>query len=44
MFIMAPFAAGLLVYWITNNTLSIAQQWFLYRAHPQLKTPAAVAK
>ncbi|HEX7782447.1 MAG TPA: membrane protein insertase YidC [Sphingobium sp.] len=40
MFIMAPFAAGLLVYWITNNTLSIAQQWFLYRAHPQLKTPA----
>src|SRR3546814_18196572 len=26
MFIMAPFAAGLLVYWITNNCLSIAQQ------------------
>lgn len=34
MFIMAPFAAGLLVYWITNNMLSIGQQWFLYRRHP----------
>ncbi|MGV3769538.1 MAG: YidC/Oxa1 family membrane protein insertase, partial [Sphingobium phenoxybenzoativorans] len=41
MFIMAPFAAGLLVYWITNNMLSIAQQWFLYRSHPQLKEAAA---
>ncbi|PZU09413.1 MAG: membrane protein insertase YidC [Sphingobium sp.] len=34
MFIMAPFAAGLLVYWITNNCLSMAQQWWLYRKHP----------
>jgi YidC/Oxa1 family membrane protein insertase len=41
MFIMAPFAAGLLVYWITNNLLSIAQQWFLYRSNPVLKEPAA---
>jgi YidC/Oxa1 family membrane protein insertase len=31
MFIMAPFAAGLQLYWITNNLLTIAQQWFLYR-------------
>ena len=41
MFVMAPFAAGLLVYWITNNCLSMAQQWFLYQRHPQLKTAAA---
>lgn len=40
MFVMAPFAAGLLVYWITNNLLSIAQQWFLYKTHPV--APAAV--
>ncbi|MCP1468893.1 YidC/Oxa1 family membrane protein insertase [Sphingobium sp. OAS761] len=44
MFIMAPFAAGLLVYWITNNCLSMAQQWWLYKRHPQLNTPAAAAK
>ena len=30
-FIMAPFAAGLQLYWITNNLLTIAQQWHLYR-------------
>jgi YidC/Oxa1 family membrane protein insertase len=30
-FIMAPFAAGLQLYWMTNNLLTIAQQWFLYR-------------
>jgi YidC/Oxa1 family membrane protein insertase len=41
MFIMAPFAAGLLVYWITNNCLSMAQQWFLYKRHPQLSTATA---
>jgi YidC/Oxa1 family membrane protein insertase len=33
MFIMAPFAAGLMVYWITNNVLSIAQQWWLYKKY-----------
>ena len=32
-FIMAPFAAGLQLYWITNNLLTIAQQWFLYRKY-----------
>lgn len=41
MFIMAPFAAGLLVYWITNNCLSMAQQWWLYRRHPVLSTASA---
>ncbi|HWJ60167.1 MAG TPA: membrane protein insertase YidC [Sphingomicrobium sp.] len=29
--IMAPFAAGLQLYWMTNNVLTIAQQWWLYR-------------
>lgn len=42
MFIMAPFAAGLLLYWITNNILSIGQQQWMYRKYPALKT--AIAK
>jgi YidC/Oxa1 family membrane protein insertase len=29
--IMAPFAAGFQVYWVTNNLLSILQIWFLNR-------------
>lgn len=33
MFVMAPFAAGLQVYWVVNNILSIVQQWWLNRAH-----------
>lgn len=41
MFIMAPFAAGLLVYWITSNLLTIAQQRWLYSKYPALKTAAA---
>jgi YidC/Oxa1 family membrane protein insertase len=32
-FVMAPFAAGLQLYWMTNNLLTIAQQWFLYRKY-----------
>jgi len=40
MFVMAPFAAGLLIYWITSNVLTIAQQWYLYSKHPQLKAQA----
>ena len=40
MFIMAPFAAGLLIYWITSNLLTIAQQKWLYSRHPQLKQQA----
>jgi len=39
MFIMAPFAAGLLVYWITNNILTIAQQKWLYSRHPAMTEP-----
>ena len=42
MFIMAPFAAGLQLYWVTNNILSIAQQKLLYWRHPEMRmTPAA---
>lgn len=41
MFIMAPFAAGLLLYWITNNILSIGQQQWMYRKFPALKAQAA---
>jgi len=44
MFVMAPFAAGLLIYWITSNVLTIAQQAFLYRQHPQLRAQAAEEK
>ena len=40
MFVMAPFAAGLLIYWITSNFLTIGQQAFLYSRHPQLKAQA----
>jgi YidC/Oxa1 family membrane protein insertase len=40
MFVMAPFAAGLLIYWITSNVLTIAQQKFLYARNPQLKAAA----
>jgi YidC/Oxa1 family membrane protein insertase len=41
MFVMAPFAVGLQIYWITTNCVSIAQQKFLYSRHPQLKEAAA---
>ena len=37
MFVMAPFAAGLLLYWNTSNLLTLAQQKYLYSKHPQLK-------
>jgi YidC/Oxa1 family membrane protein insertase len=40
MFVMAPFAAGLLIYWITSNILTIAQQGYLYSKHPQMKALA----
>jgi YidC/Oxa1 family membrane protein insertase len=41
MFIMAPFAVGLQVYWITSNVLTMAQQWWLYRQHPAMKVAPA---
>lgn len=44
MFIMAPFAAGLLLYWITNNVLTLAQQSYLYSRNPELKAQAEKEK
>ncbi|KQU55931.1 preprotein translocase YidC [Sphingomonas sp. Leaf339] len=41
MFVMAPFAVGLQVYWITTNCVSILQQKLLYARHPGLKQAAA---
>jgi YidC/Oxa1 family membrane protein insertase len=40
MFVMAPFAAGLLLYWITSNLLTIAQQKYLYARHPAMRAMA----
>ncbi len=37
MFVMAPFAAGLLLYWVTSNILTLAQQKYLYSKHPQMR-------
>ncbi|MXO91744.1 membrane protein insertase YidC [Pontixanthobacter aquaemixtae] len=44
MFVMAPFAAGLLLYWVTNNILTLAQQTYLYSRHPQLRAAAEKEK
>ncbi|MBI1402091.1 MAG: membrane protein insertase YidC [Porphyrobacter sp.] len=44
MFVMAPFAAGLLIYWVTSNLLTLAQQTYLYSRHPQLKAANVKAK
>lgn len=41
-FIMAPFAAGLQLYWVTGNILAIAQQRLLLRRYAA-PAPAAVA-
>jgi len=30
-FILARFAAGLVIYWTLNNILSMAQQWYIMR-------------
>jgi YidC/Oxa1 family membrane protein insertase len=44
MFLMAPFAAGLQLYWTVSNLLTIAQQKWLYSKHPALKEPIIPAK
>jgi YidC/Oxa1 family membrane protein insertase len=41
MFIMAPFAAGLQLYWVMSNVISILQQKWLYSRHPILKEQMA---
>ena len=33
MFVMAPFAAGLQLYWVVSNILTIGQQWWLYKRY-----------
>ena len=40
MFVMAPFAAGLVLYWITNNFLTILQQKWLYSRYPGMAAAA----
>ncbi len=37
-FIMAPFAAGLVIYWTWSNVLSVAQQYWIMRKY-QVDTP-----
>lgn len=44
MFVMAGFASGLLLYWVTSNILTLAQQKYLYSKHPQLKAAAEAEK
>ncbi|HYJ29296.1 MAG TPA: membrane protein insertase YidC [Allosphingosinicella sp.] len=39
MFVMAPFAAGLQLYWTVNNILTILQQKWLYSRYPGMKAP-----
>ncbi|MDB5684316.1 MAG: rane protein insertase, partial [Sphingomonas bacterium] len=41
MFVMAPFAAGLQLYWTVSNLLTIAQQKWLYSRPPGLKQATA---
>jgi YidC/Oxa1 family membrane protein insertase len=38
MVIMAPFAAGLQLYWATSNLLTIAQQKWLYSRYPGMRS------
>ena len=41
-FIMAPFAAGLQLYWVVSNILTIAQQkWLYHRYDNEMNPPAA---
>ncbi len=43
MFFMAPFAAGLQLYWCVNNLVSIGQQLYMNRKYPAPATPPAAA-
>lgn len=44
MFVMAPFAAGLQLYWATSNILTIIQQKWLYSKYPELRNAPATPK
>jgi YidC/Oxa1 family membrane protein insertase len=39
-FVFLKFPAGLVLYWLTNNILSIIQQYFIYREKPGTGRPA----
>ena len=41
MFIFAPLAAGLQLYYVASNLITIGQQKLLYMRHPQMKEAAA---
>ncbi|HEY2874570.1 MAG TPA: membrane protein insertase YidC [Reyranella sp.] len=43
-FMLAPFSAGLVIYWAWSNTLSIAQQYTIMRRHGTPIGKAAAAK
>jgi YidC/Oxa1 family membrane protein insertase len=43
-FILAPFPAGLVIYWAWNNLLSIAQQWVIMRQTRAAAQPGKPAK
>ena len=43
MFFMAPFAAGLQLYWTVNNIVSIFQQLYMNRKYPVPATPPSAA-
>jgi YidC/Oxa1 family membrane protein insertase len=43
MFFMAPFAAGLQLYWTVNNLVSIAQQFYMNRKYPVPATAPSAA-
>jgi YidC/Oxa1 family membrane protein insertase len=43
MFVMAPFAAGLQLYWVVSNVLTIAQQKWLYYRYDHERNPPATA-
>ncbi|MBV7256309.1 membrane protein insertase YidC [Pacificimonas sp. WHA3] len=42
MVIMAPFAAGLQLYWMVNNIVSIGQQWLLIKKYPADPVPEPI--
>lgn len=41
MFLFASFPAGLALYYVVSNTITIAQQYYFFSRHPQLKAQAS---
>jgi YidC/Oxa1 family membrane protein insertase len=44
MFVMAPFAAGLQLYWAVSNILTIGQQKWFYNRHDKQNQPPMVVE